>query len=66
MALTEQQRKTIREVIEVVSMKGTRLSAPGKDWPSDTYTAEVREATELWRESYIIGPLQEMLEQDGK
>ena len=50
----------IEHVIETATMKHDGFGKDN-DMPNDKYTNEIREATKLWRETWIIAPLKEIL-----
>lgn len=63
--LTQKQQREIREVIRVATMERSSFSRIGFDGPFPTSEAEVnafiRERTKIWRETWIIGPLEKLL-----
>jgi len=58
-------QQIINRVIEDATMANASFTLPGHSWPrdSDKDTAAIREATKLWRETWIIGQLKWALEE---
>jgi hypothetical protein len=60
--------ETLREVRNIAEMKHASFRKPSAEigsrdyWNNDAYTKEIAEATRLWRQSWIIGPLDEIIE----
>ena len=72
MASTKQLLAVLKEVEDMAQMKRMSISEPGHSFAgpeADAYTANVVEATRLYRESWILEPLRiaiAALEADGE
>lgn len=62
--LTKRQQRTLKEVLETATMQNARFSYYKSRLPQneEQITPFIRDATHLWRETYIIAPLRQMLE----
>lgn len=63
--MTKTQLRTLRNLLFHLNMEQCKFYRPGKEMDfadADVFTAEVKEGTRLWRESWLIGPLTELIE----
>lgn len=62
--ISQKDLDTIKDALAMLDMKTASFSDPAQSNPftgRDEFTAKVREATRIWRESWIIGPIEEVI-----
>lgn len=62
--LTKNVRKQLESILRAAEMQKAGFNKPSKLPSAQDYTDEVVEATRLYRETWIIEPLQELLDAD--